>query len=134
MRGAHSSGVAGTPRSRSAATSIHTRLSESLGVEFGVSQHYHGDAHTFRSPENSGLIKIRETAGYVVLDEVIIDEKSTGFGTKLVENLKAYCDEKGSVLRIPEVENESFFDRFEWLEWHAPGEEEIFYSATYRPE
>lgn len=122
-------------RGNTSAESVHEQLGNEFGIRFGVSQHYLGDKHTFAAADgNGGLLKVRETDGFVVLDEIQVAKEGTGLGSRIVEQLKSYCDSKDKVLRIPEVENQDFFERFDWLEWHEPeGDEEIFWSCTYDP-
>ena len=52
----------------------------------------------------------------VALSQLSVSNRGSGIGTKIMNALKSYADNKGYSLEIYKVTNQKFFDKFKWLE------------------
>jgi len=58
---------------------------------------------------------INETKDTIMLLKIDALPQGTGAGTKIINGLKAYADNTGKKLIIPDIKNPEFFDKFSWL-------------------
>lgn len=61
-------------------------------------------------------VRAFEQNGFLNVQEIEIIPKGNGYGTTVVEELRAYSAAHDLKLCFSEVTNTAFFDRFEWLE------------------
>jgi GNAT superfamily N-acetyltransferase len=88
---------------------------------------------TERADGVKAQIAMRESRFAVVLESVLCVPQGRGLGTALILALRAYADRTGKELRVEEIENTAFFERFEfWTDYIAPDEDGNG-EASYHP-
>ena len=93
----------------------------------------YGEIWEFTADSASGSITLREDSGLVRLETIDIEPLGTGLGSRIVDELRRYCDSSGKQLLVPGVMNIEFFARFPWLSWREPEQGKELWQAHYQP-
>lgn len=72
-------------------------------------------SYEFQTEDNAFVMDIEIDGEMVILYKLFVKEKGSGFGSTILELLKAYCDRYHKRLHIVQVINPTFFQKFEWL-------------------
>jgi phage-related protein len=52
----------------------------------------------------------------ILMAQISTSKRGGGIGSKVMNAIKSYADQKGLPITIYKVTNQKFFDKFEWLE------------------
>lgn len=82
-----------------------------------------GGSYVLRSPQGMVLLDaaVAQSRMYgtrIVLSQISAEKRGSGIGTKIMNALKTYADQKGMPLEVwkATITGRKFFDRFDWLE------------------